>query len=150
MKFTGKGSPIEKSLWMLQFDQVARVVPEIHGRRPDEQCMGRPMRSDLRLTDLQRRERSASKLMNVKIPGDVSDAIRRVARELGVSKTDVVIALLNEGLDRSAVMLKGWRAPKITAPPPKRVCSVKGCGRAYVAKGLCSNHYQAARRVVKR
>lgn len=149
MKFTGNGSPIEKSLWMLQFDQVARDVPEIDGPRPDEQSMRRPMRSDLRLTDLQRRARSASKLMNVKIPGDVSDAIGRVARALGVAKTDVVIALLNEGLDRSVVSLKGWRRQKIIAPPPKRTCSVKGCGRAYVAKGLCSNHYQAARRVVK-
>lgn len=104
------------------------------------------MRSDLRLTDLKRRERSLSKLMNVKIPTHVSDAIHRVARELGASKTDVVIALLNEGLDRSVGALKGWRRPTVVAPPPKRVCSVKGCGRAYVAKGMCANHYQAARR----
>jgi hypothetical protein len=107
------------------------------------------MRSDLRLTDLKRRERSVSKLMNVKIPAHVSDAIHRVARALGASKTDVVIALLNEGLDRSVLSLKGWRRPKIDMPPPKRVCSVKGCGRAYVAKGFCANHYQAARRGVK-
>ncbi|MDX2167647.1 MAG: hypothetical protein SF182_11310 [Deltaproteobacteria bacterium] len=107
------------------------------------------MRSDLRLTDLKRRERSVSKLMNVKIPAHVSDAIHRVARALGASKTDVVIALLNEGLDRSTVSLKGWRRPKIDLPPPKRICSVKGCGRAYVAKGFCANHYQAARRGVK-
>lgn len=107
------------------------------------------MRSDLRLTDLKRRERSVSKLMNVKIPVHVSDAIHRVARALGASKTDVVIALLNEGLDRSALSLKGWRRPKVDLPPPKRICSVKGCGRAYVAKGFCANHYQAARRGVK-
>ncbi len=107
------------------------------------------MRSDLRLTDLKRRERSLSKLMNVKIPAHVSDAIHRVARSLGASKTDVVIALLNEGLDRSTVTLKGFRRPKVIQPPPKRVCSVKGCGRAYVAKGYCANHYQAARRGVK-
>lgn len=55
------------------------------------------MQSDLRLTDLKPRRCSVSKLMNVKIPLDVSDAIRRVARELGIPKTDVVIALLNEG-----------------------------------------------------
>lgn len=107
------------------------------------------MRSDLRLTDLKRRERSVSKLMNVKIPVHVSDAIHRVARALGASKTDVVIALLNEGLDRSALSLKGWRRPTVDLPPPKRICSVKGCGRAYVAKGFCANHYQAARRGVK-
>lgn len=104
------------------------------------------MRSDLRLNDLRRRDKGTSKLMNVKIPTHVSDAIQRVAKELGASKTEVVIALLNEGLDRSSVVLNGWKRPKIDLPPPKRVCSVKGCGRAYVAKGYCANHYQAARR----
>ena len=104
------------------------------------------MRADLRLTDLRRRDKGTSKLMNVKIPTHVSDAIQKVARDLGASKTEVVIALLNEGLDKSDVVLKGWKRPKNVLPPPKRVCSVKGCGRAYVAKGYCANHYQAARR----
>jgi hypothetical protein len=104
------------------------------------------MRSDLRLTDLRRRERGTSKLMNVKIPTSVSDAIQRVAKALGASKTEVVIALLNEGLDFSTEELRGWKRPKSVLPPPKRVCSIKGCGRAYVAKGFCANHYQAARR----
>ena len=104
------------------------------------------MRSDIRLTDLRRRDRGISKLMNVKIPSHVSDAIQRVARDLGASKTEVVIALLNEGLDFSGGSLKGWKRPRIVLPPPKRVCSVRGCGRAYVAKGFCANHYQAARR----
>jgi hypothetical protein len=104
------------------------------------------MRADLRLTDLRGREKGASKLMNVKIPAHVSDAIQRVARDLGASKTEVVIALLNEGLDVSAKSLKGWKPPKDNLPPPKRVCSVKGCGKAYVAKGYCANHYQAWRR----
>jgi hypothetical protein len=104
------------------------------------------MRSDLRLTDLRRRDKGTSKLMNVKIPTYLSEAIQRVARALGASKTEVVIALLNEGLDVSSDSLKGWKRPKVTLPPPKRICSVKGCGRAYVAKGFCANHYQAARR----
>jgi len=104
------------------------------------------MRADLRLTDLRRRDKGTSKLMNVKIPTHVSDAIQRVAKDLSASKTEVVIALLNEGLDRSSDSLKGWKRPKNNLPPPKRVCSVKGCGRAYVAKGYCANHYQAARR----
>jgi len=107
------------------------------------------MRSDLRIADLRRREGSPSKLMNVKIPVELSDAIDRVVKDLGVAKTDVVIALLNEGLDRSGVVLEGWKPPKVVLPPPKRVCSRKGCGRAYVAKGLCASHYQAARRVTK-
>lgn len=104
------------------------------------------MRSDLRLGDLRKRERGVSKLMNVKIPAHVSDAIQHVAKELGASKTEVVIALLNEGIDVSTEVLKGWKTPKNVQPPPKRVCSVKGCGKAYVAKGFCANHYQAARR----
>jgi hypothetical protein len=104
------------------------------------------MRSDLRLTDLRRRDKGTSKLMNVKIPTHVSDAIQRVAKDLGASKTEVVIALLNEGLDQSSDALKGWKKPKSNVPPPKRVCSVKNCGRPYVAKGFCANHYQAARR----
>ena len=104
------------------------------------------MRSDLRIADLRRRESSSSKLMNVKIPSALSNAIDRMVRDLGVPKTDVVIALLNEGLDRSAEMLRGWRPKVIVLPPPKRVCTRKGCNRAYVAKGLCANHYQAARR----
>jgi hypothetical protein len=104
------------------------------------------MRSDLRLTDLRRRDKGTSKLMNVKIPTHVSDAIQRVARDLGASKTEVVIALLNEGLDVTTGALKGWKRPKVNLPPPKRVCSVKNCGKPYVAKGFCANHYQAARR----
>jgi hypothetical protein len=104
------------------------------------------MRSDLRLTDLRRPARPVSKLMNVKIPAHVSDAIHRVAHTLGASITNVVIALLNEGLDRSAETLKDWRPRRIAPPPPKRVCTVRGCARAYVARGLCANHYQAARR----
>ena len=104
------------------------------------------MRSDLRLMDLRSRDKTISKLMNVKIPTDVSDAIQRVARALGASKTEVVIALLNEGLDFSTAALKGWKRPKVAPVPPKRLCSVRGCGRAYVAKGFCASHYQAARR----
>ena len=104
------------------------------------------MRSDLRIADLRRRDSSTSKLMNVKIPAALSDAIDRMVNDLGVPKTDVVIALLNEGLDRSSEILRGWKPKEVVLPPPKRVCTRKGCGRPYVAKGLCANHYQAARR----
>ena len=104
------------------------------------------MRAELRLSDLKKRERSSSRLMNVKIPAYVSDAIQRVATDLGASKTEVVIALLNEGLDAAVSALKGWRPPKVAVTPPNRLCRMKGCGRAYVAKGYCANHYQAGRR----
>lgn len=104
------------------------------------------MRSDLRIVDLRRRQGATNKLLNVKIPVALSDAIDRVTGALGAAKADVVIALLNEGLDRSIEVLKGWRPKVVPLPPPKRVCSRPGCGRAYVARGLCANHYQAARR----
>ncbi len=105
------------------------------------------MRSELRLKDLRDgKRRTASKLMNVKIPTDVSDTIHTVASQVGASKIEVVIALLNEGFDVSADALKGWKPPKNAMPSPKTRCSVKGCGKAYVAKGYCTSHYQAARR----
>jgi hypothetical protein len=56
------------------------------------------MRSELRLSDLEKKK-TPSKLMNVKVPADVSNAIDRLSRQLGSSKTATVIALLNEGLD---------------------------------------------------
>jgi hypothetical protein len=65
------------------------------------------MRGDLRLNDLKKREYSSSRLMNVKIPSDVSDAIRNMAEDLGASKTEVVIALLNEGLVVARNSIKG-------------------------------------------
>lgn len=70
------------------------------------------MPGELRLQDLMHRERSTSRLMNVKIPAYVSDAIEKLATEVGASKTEVVIALLNEGLAVSESTIKGWKDPK--------------------------------------
>lgn len=67
------------------------------------------MQGELRVRDLKNRGRTSTRLMNVKIPTDVSDAIGKVAEELGVSKTEVVIALLNEGLDAAGNSLKDRR-----------------------------------------
>jgi hypothetical protein len=75
---------------------------------------------NLRLNDLVvrgKKGREESKLMNVKVPANVLARIDRVAANLGATKTEVVIAILNEGLDRERV-----------------------------AKGLCATHYQAQRR----
>lgn len=102
------------------------------------------MRSQLRVSDLKKREYTVSRLMNVKIPAYVSDAIEKVAADLGASKTEVVVALLNEGLDAATSALKSWTPPKAGAR--SRSCAVPGCKRAHVAKGYCGNHYQAARR----
>lgn len=56
-------------------------------------------RSNLKISDLMRRPPAASKLMNVKIPGQILDAIARLADDLDTSKTAVVIALLEAGLE---------------------------------------------------
>lgn len=56
-------------------------------------------REHLRLGDLMNRESSTSRLMNVKVPAVTLDAIDSLALSTGASKTEVVIALLNEGLE---------------------------------------------------
>lgn len=61
-----------------------------------------PSRSELRLADLKARGPVSDRLMNVKIPAHVAEAIAKLASRLNVSKTAVVIALLNEGLNAAA------------------------------------------------
>ena len=90
--------------------------------------------------------REESKLMNVKVPANVLARIDRVAANLGATKTDVVIAILNEGLETAEHELKGWKPPPKPVVPRERRCSVKGCDRERVAKSLCATHYQAQRR----
>lgn len=104
---------------------------------------------ELRLEDLVtrgKRGREETKLMNVKVPSTVLARIDRVAASLGATKTEVVIAILNEGLDSAESELKGWRPPPKPLVPKERRCSVKGCERERVAKSLCATHYQAQRR----
>ena len=104
------------------------------------------MRADIRLEDLKTREQVASKLMNVKIPAEVSDKIQRVATALKASKTEVVIALLNEGLNVAQVAKGTPSSTKLSKAKGKKVCTVNGCNNPHVAKGYCANHYQAWRR----
>lgn len=114
------------------------------------------MRVDLRLGDLRGRGQVASKLMNVKIPTEVNQKIQRVAEALKASKTEVVIALLNEGLDVSESLIKGARRSAVPAQAPKPragkkaaakvACAAADCKSPAVAKGLCAKHYQADRR----
>ena len=73
--------------------------------------------SGFRFDDLMARTkggREASKLMNVKVPTRLLDRIGRVADKLRATKTEVVIALLNDGLAVAEKDLKGW------TPPPRR------------------------------
>ena len=104
---------------------------------------------NLRLTDLLNRGkkgREQTKLMNVKVPATVLNRIDQVATNLGATKTEVVIAILNEGLESAEVELKTWKPPaKLTVPKDRR-CATKGCEKERVAKGLCATCYQAARR----
>jgi hypothetical protein len=55
-------------------------------------------RQKLRLADLKSRTPAGTRLMNVKVPVDTLTAIDRLAKQLSASKTDVVVALLNEAL----------------------------------------------------
>ena len=103
----------------------------------------------LRLDDLAargKRGREETKLMNVKVPANVLTRLDRVAAHLGATKTEVVVAILNEGLDKADTDLKGWKPPPKIVVPKERRCSIKDCGREKVAKGLCATHYQAQRR----
>ena len=60
--------------------------------------MATPERSKLRLTDLKTRTPSGTRLMNVKVPVEILSAVERLAKRLKASKTDVVVALLNDAL----------------------------------------------------
>ena len=103
----------------------------------------------LRLDDLVSRGktgREVSKLMNVMVPTALLERIAAVAKQLRVKKTEVVIAILNEGLDTADIELKGWTPPPKIVIPKTRRCTVPGCEREKTARGLCVNHYQAQRR----
>lgn len=61
-------------------------------------------RSGLRLNDLKQRRPSATRLMNVKVPTALANRLDQLARQFSVSKTEVVLALLNEGLAQAKVL----------------------------------------------
>ena len=65
-----------------------------------------PSRSELRIADLKTQPRVMTRLMNVKVPTKVFADIERIAKQLNVSKTEVVIALLNAGLDVANTKLR--------------------------------------------
>ena len=58
-------------------------------------------RSQLRIAHLKSRTPDRSMVMNVKIPVSLNAELRQIASRLGASKTEVVLALLNEGLEAS-------------------------------------------------
>lgn len=104
---------------------------------------------NLRLNDLLSRGkkgREQTRLMNVKVPATVLNRIDQVATNLGATKTEVVIAILNEGLESAEQELKNWKPPARPAVAKDRRCATRGCEKERVAKGLCATCYQAARR----
>ena len=90
--------------------------------------------------------REVSKLMNVKVPSALLARLDALAAKLRVKKTEVVIALLNEGLETADSELQGWKPPPKPVIAKERRCTIQGCEREKVAKGLCATHYQAQRR----
>jgi hypothetical protein len=75
-------------------------------------------RRDLSLRDLPRSPKGASKLMNVKVPARMSKRIERFARELGASKRDMMITLLNEGLGKVSQRGLAARKPSVRSHRP--------------------------------
>ena len=57
------------------------------------------MRSPLRIADLMRGTKTTNRQMNVRIPEHLAEAIGQLAKNVGASKTELMLALLNEGLD---------------------------------------------------
>jgi len=56
---------------------------------------------NLRLSDLTNRSKHGTvKLLSVRLPVQLIDRIDLLVRRLGSGKAEVVVALLNEGLDR--------------------------------------------------
>lgn len=76
------------------------------------------MRSQLRIADLKRRDPVPARLMSIKVPASIAGAIDRLAKDLGASKTDVVVALLNEGLGAATKKIERraryWRQRRIS------------------------------------
>jgi hypothetical protein len=92
----------------------------------------------------------ATKLMNVKVPTALLARIAAVATTLRAKKTDVVIAILNEGLAAADSELKGWKPPPKPVIAKARRCTVASCERERTAKGLCMAHYVAQRRAARK
>jgi hypothetical protein len=63
-------------------------------------------RSNLRIADLKARKPTITRPFNMKIPGHIMEAITRLANELGTTKTEIAIALLNAGLENRGKIKK--------------------------------------------
>jgi|SRR5579862_1012953 len=94
----------------------------------------------LRLDDLVNRSQTPpaiTMLLNVKVPTALLERSAALARKLRTSKTQVVIAILNEGLYTADQELKNWKAPRRPVIPKDRPYKMADCDREKVAHGLC-------------
>lgn len=60
--------------------------------------------SDLKLSDLYADpfDPADTRLVNLKVPADLLSRVHKIAKQLGVTKSAAIIALINEGLESSA------------------------------------------------
>ena len=61
-------------------------------------------RSNLRIADLKARKPTTTRLINVKIPGHIMEAINRMAQKLNTTKSAVTVALLEAGVGKVGKM----------------------------------------------
>jgi len=77
-----------------------------------------------------KRGAEATKLMNVKVPTVLLARISALAATLRAKKTDVVVAILNEGLDTAETLTRRTDAPdrqgEVLGPQPEIVRSRAG------------------------
>jgi hypothetical protein len=64
------------------------------------------MVANLRIADLKARKPRATRMMTIKLPGHIAEAISRLAEELGTTKIEIAIALLNAGLEQTGKIKK--------------------------------------------
>lgn len=104
---------------------------------------------DLRLDDLIGSKWSGTeeaRMLSVKLPVALVERIERLARLLPANRAEVIAAVLNEGLIVAEQELRGYEPPPEAQIPKERRCTVRGCHRETIARGLCATHYQAQRR----
>jgi hypothetical protein len=63
-------------------------------------------RSNLRIADLKGRKPRATRQVNWKLPIHLIEAVNRMAEEMGTTKTQIIIALLNAGLEQGGKIKK--------------------------------------------
>ena len=101
------------------------------------------MNANLRLQDLYGREKEGeTKLLALYVPKELTTRIDRLAKDLKAKKREVILALLNEGLDRYH-RSKGRRRKKEGVRRPERVRTRSG--RQRVGTALCGWYRRSLR-----